>query len=107
MGAKNPESTFKDEKEFEDELPANSQDESAENAEEEFADTVIWENNKQLTEIGEGSVQIDVESLVAEFEAEASSGVDANGRIRKRLEAIAERKRRHEELMDFEDYDID
>ena len=37
----------------------------------EFADTVVWENNKSLTENGEGSVQLDVDSLVAEFEAEA------------------------------------
>jgi hypothetical protein len=77
--------------------------------EDEFADTVVWESNKKLTENGEGSVEIDVASLVAEFEAEAESGsgVDADGRIRKRLEAIAERKRRHEELKDFEDYEID
>jgi hypothetical protein len=72
-----------------------------------FADTAVWENNKALTENSEGSVQLDVESLVAEFEAEAGDGVDANGRIRRRLEAIAERKRRHEELEDFEDYKID
>jgi hypothetical protein len=74
---------------------------------EEFADTVVWESNKKLTENGEGSVQIDVESLVAEFEAEATEGVDANGRIRRKLEAITERKRRHEELEDFEDYELD
>ena len=75
--------------------------------EEEFADTGVWESNKKLTENTEGSVEIDVESLVAEFEAEAGKGVDSDGRIRKRLEAIAERKRRHEELKDFSDYDID
>ena len=69
---------------------------------EDFADTVVWESDKKLTENGEGSVQIDVESLVAEFEAEATEGVDANGRIRRKLEAITERKRRHEELEDFE-----
>jgi len=75
--------------------------------EEEFADTGVWESNKKLTENGEGSIEIDVDSLVAEFEAEAGNGIDANGRIRRRLEAIAERKRRHEELKDFSDYDID
>ena len=77
--------------------------------ENEFADTGVWESDKKLTENSEGSVEIDVESLVAEFEAEAKAGkgVDEDGRIRKRLEAIAERKRRHEELKDFSDYDID
>jgi hypothetical protein len=92
---------------------ANSSDESAELTdtqvlgEDEFADTNVWESNKELTENSEGSVEINVESLVAEFEAEAGTGVDADGRIRKHLEAIAERKRRHEELKDFSDYDID
>ena len=89
---------------------ANNSDQSADTQvldEDEFADTIVWESNKKLTENGEGSVEIDVESLVAEFEAEAANGVDADGRIRKRLEAIAERKRRHEELEDFSDYDID
>ncbi|MGI9291446.1 MAG: hypothetical protein ACR2QG_09265 [Gammaproteobacteria bacterium] len=80
---------------------------TSEEKEEEYVDTVVWETNKKLTEDGEGSIQIDVDSLVAEFEAEASKGVDADGRIRKRLEAIQERKRRHEELQDFEDYEID
>ena len=47
--------------------------------EEEYVDTVVWESNKKLTEEGEGSIQIDVDSLVAEFEAEASKGVDSAG----------------------------
>lgn len=64
-------------------------------------------NTKTTDNVGEASVEIDVESLVAEFEAEAGGGVDKSGRVRRRLEAILERKRRHEALMDFEDYDLD
>jgi hypothetical protein len=90
-----------------DEDQVTEASDSTESDVEEFADTVVWESNKKLTENGEGSIQIDVESLVAEFEAEATEGVDANGRIRRKLEAITERKRRHEELEDFEDYELD
>ena len=73
-----------------------------------FEDTLMMEApTKRTDNVGEASVEIDVESLVAEFEAEASDGVDANGRVRRRLEAIIERKRRHDDLADFEDYDLD
>ena len=57
--------------------------------------------------VGGSSVEIDAEQLLAEVEAEAADGVDASGRIRKRLEAIMERKRRHDDLADFDDYDLD
>jgi hypothetical protein len=64
-------------------------------------------SSRKTDNVGEASVEIDVESLVAEFEAEADDGVDKSGRVRRRLEAILERKRRHAALMDFDDYDID
>ena len=64
-------------------------------------------DGKKTDNVGEASVEIDVESLVAEFESEAGHGVDRSGRVRRRLEAILARKRRHAELMDFDDYDID
>lgn len=71
-------------------------------------DTLMMEAPVKRTDnVGEASVEIDVESLVAEVEAEAADGVDANGRVRRRLEAILERKRRHDDLADFEDYDLD
>jgi hypothetical protein len=72
-----------------------------------FTDTIIVDETKLATDnVGEASVQLDVESLVAEFEAEASVGVDSDGRVRRKLEAVLERKRRHEELVDFNDYEI-
>ena len=57
--------------------------------------------------VGENSVVFDVDNLVAEFEAEAGMGGNPSSRLRRRLEALAERKRRHNDLMDFDDYDID
>jgi hypothetical protein len=74
----------------------------------EFAETAVIEAHMQPTDnVGEGSVEIDVESLIADVEAEASEGVDADGRIRRKLDAVLERKRRHEEMVDFDDYDTE
>ena len=79
---------------------------------EEFSDTEILDAGivKAKTEssdnVGMSSVQFDVEELITELEAESSDKTDKNGRLRKRLDAILERKRRHEELIDFDDYDI-
>lgn len=56
--------------------------------------------------IGDSSIVFDVEDLVAQFEAESEGTSNPSSRLRKRLEAIAERKRRHADLMDFNDYDI-
>ena len=73
-----------------------------------FAETAVIEAQMRPTDnVGEASVQLDVESLIADVEAEAAEGVDASGRVRRKLDAIMERKRRHEELIDFEDYDTD
>jgi len=73
-----------------------------------FADTVILDAKSKSTDnVGMDSVEIDVESLLADLEAEAPKGVDQEGRIRRRLDAMLERKRRHEEMLDIEDYDLD
>ena len=75
---------------------------------EEEDDTSIIEVGSELSDnVGDSSVQLNVAQLLAEVEAEASKGVDASGRVRRRLEAIMERKRRHQDLLDFEDYDLD
>jgi hypothetical protein len=71
-----------------------------------FTDTIVFDEAKLATDnVGGASVQLDVESLVAEFEAEAADGVDSDGRVRRKLEAVLERKRRHEELVDYNDYE--
>jgi hypothetical protein len=73
-----------------------------------FAETDVFDAKTDLSDnVGGSSVEIDVEQLLADFEAEAASGVDESGRVRRRLEAITERKRRHEALVDFDEYDLD
>ena len=77
----------------------------------EFADTTVLKGKDDDDEgdidFSEDSVEINVEQLLAEVEAEASRGVDSSVRVRRRLEAIMERKRRHQDLIDFEEYDLD
>ena len=53
------------------------------------------------------SVEINVEEILSEIAAEASATDAANVRVRKRLEAMLERKRRHEDLIDFDEYDLE
>lgn len=58
--------------------------------------------------VGEASVELNVEELIAEIEADSQEhAADPNGRVRRRLEDMLERKRAAEELIDFDDYDID
>jgi hypothetical protein len=77
-------------------------------ANDDFGDTALLDAGAKKTDnVGEASVELDVETLVKEFEEEASTDVDKDGRIKRRLDAMVERKRRHEELVDFDDYDIE
>jgi len=85
--------------------PDDAFDDSAEHD-----DTGIFESKSDSDSsdnVGSSSVEIKVEQLLAEVEAEAASGGDASGRVRRRLEAMTERKRRHQALLDFDDYDLD
>ena len=73
-----------------------------------FAENTFLEDETSDSDnVGGSSVEINVEQLLAEVESEVPDGVDADGSVRKRLEAIMERKRRHDELVDFEEYDLD
>jgi hypothetical protein len=70
------------------------------------SDDVAIDSNSTTDNVGETSVEFDIEELIAEVEAEAPEGVDRDGKVRKRLEEALERKQTDEELTDFEDYDI-
>ena len=76
--------------------------------EEAFTDTEVFTAEASVDDfVGDSSVVFDVDDIVAEFESEASESGNPSSRLRKRLEAIAERKRRHDDLADFADYDLD
>ena len=70
------------------------------------SDGVAPDSGGDTDNVGETSVEFDVEELIAEVEAEVPDGVDENGKVRKRLEEILERKHTGEDVADFEDYDI-
>jgi len=72
-----------------------------------LTDPATAEKGSQVEDfLCEGSVIFDVDDIVAEFEAESVESDNPSSRLRRRLDAIAERKRRHNDLMDFCDYDI-
>jgi len=104
--------------EMQKDLQKHSKDRATKNAEadifevsddsDDFDETDVFESKTGASDnVGGASVELDVEQLLAEFESEAASGVDASGRVRRRLEAMMERKRRHEALIDFDEYDLD
>ncbi len=69
-------------------------------------DDVAVDSGGSTDNVGETSVEFDVEDLIAEVEAEVPDGVDSDGKMRKRLEEVLEKKQSDEELADFEDYDV-
>lgn len=57
--------------------------------------------------VGDPSVEINVEELISELEAQGlSSRIDREKDAKHRLEELMERRRAHRELEDFEDYEI-
>lgn len=57
--------------------------------------------------VGDPSVEINVEELISELEAQGFSSKLGNEKdARHRLEELMERKRARRDLEDFEDYDI-
>ncbi len=72
------------------------------------ADNEVYKAEASVDDyVGDSSVVFDVDDLVAQFEAETGNSANPSSRLRRRLEAIAERKRRHDDLLDFADYDLD
>ncbi len=69
-------------------------------------DDVAVDSGGSTDNVGETSVEFDVEDLIAEVEAEVPDGVDSDGKMRKRLEEVLEKKQSDEELTDLEDYDV-
>lgn len=71
------------------------------NSTDETADEASTDN------VGETSVEINVEDLIAEIEAESSEQADGRSSAsRKRLDEILEEKRAARELEDFEDLEF-
>jgi hypothetical protein len=56
--------------------------------------------------VGDISVEVNVEDLIAQLESESKGGPAADGSARRKIEDILEEKRVAKEIMDIEDFDI-
>ena len=88
-----------------------TEDLAAEELDEDFDDTDTetdeLDEEESTDNVGDPSVEINVESLIRELEADGLvSLINKESNTRKRLEELMERKRALRELEDFDDYDI-
>ena len=56
--------------------------------------------------VGDPSVEINVEELIHELEVQGLAQLGREGATRRRLEELMEQRKARRELEDFEDYDI-
>lgn len=56
--------------------------------------------------VGDISVEVNVEDLIAQIETENKGGLAPDGSARRKIEDILEEKRVAKEIMDLEDFDI-
>jgi hypothetical protein len=57
--------------------------------------------------VGDISVEVNVEDLIAQIESESKANSVADGSARRKIEDILEEKRIAKEIMDIDDLDID
>jgi hypothetical protein len=57
--------------------------------------------------VGDISVEVNVEDLIAQIEAESKGGAAPSGSARRKIEDILEEKRIQKEIMDLDDFEID
>ena len=57
--------------------------------------------------VGQASVEINVESLIAEIEQEKTKDKDSYGALRNRLDEILEKKKHKHDFDGFDEYEID
>lgn len=57
--------------------------------------------------VGDISVEVNVEDLIAQIESEAKAGAAADGSARRKIEDLLEEKRIAREIMDLDDFDIE
>ena len=95
-------------KESEDEDELEEEEEEEEDSEDsEEAEAPEAEAAPETDNVGDPSVEINVEELIHELEAEGGSSLLGKEQAAKRrLEELMEQKRAKRELEDFDDYDV-
>ena len=95
-----------------EDLEDDKTDEESEESEESEVEAEAAEEEEEEAEdatdnVGDPSVEINVEELIHELESQGiASKLDREVRTRKRLEELMERRRANRDLEDFEDYEI-
>jgi hypothetical protein len=78
-------------------------DDDEDDAEEEEAEA---EPAAETDNVGDPSVEINVEELINEIEVDGVSRAGGEQAAKRRLEELMERKRSKRDLADFDDYDV-
>ncbi len=82
--------------------PSEPEPEAAEEPEAETAAAPAPTDN-----VGDISVEVNVEDLIAQIESESKTSAAADGSARRKIEDILEEKRVQREIMDLDDFDIE
>lgn len=91
------------EKEFVEDEESIDEEEEQEEAEPEVAAT----EDAETDNVGDASVEINVEELISELEHDGlMSAISKECQTKKRLEELMERRRAKRDLEDFDDYDL-
>lgn len=69
-------------------------------------DTVVFSTSKGSDNVGDVSVEINVEELIAEFESSGDSDAARKKEIRRRLEEIREQRETMKDLEDTYSFDL-
>lgn len=89
-----------------DDLELSDDDDSEDNSEDNTEDTVVFSTSRDSDNIGDVSVEINVEELIAEFETTADGDVLRKKEIRRRLDEIREQKEALKDLEDTYSFDL-
>ena len=82
------------------------QEEIDDDDEEEAEEEAVAEPVAESDNIGDPSVEINVEELIHELEVDGITRPDREQAAKRRLEELMEQKRAKRELEDFDDYEI-
>jgi hypothetical protein len=91
-------------KESEQKKEEETEDEDDEESEEEGSTTT--EAAAETDNVGDASVEINVEELIHELEVDGVSRPGREQAAKRRLEELMEKKRSKRELEDFDDYEV-
>jgi hypothetical protein len=83
------------------------EEEEIEDEDDEEAEDEASESATETDNVGDPSVEINVEELIHELEVDTGTRADREQAAKRRLEELMERKRAKRELEDFDDYEIE